>query len=161
MEKQNLNKRYLTMTTVFLFLTVILIVGAFYFGVSGKAQAGAFEIADFAPSLLLLVLALCTFAIINILWFRNSVIKPLKSVQDVMKSVKKGNYGDRIKITSKDEFGAIAGAFNDTLDRLSALAQTDDERRNMQGDIIRFLNILSAASEGDLSQKAEVTPDVF
>ncbi len=31
----------------------------------------------------------------------------------------------------------------------------------MQEDIVRFLNILSAASDGDLSQKAEVTPDIF
>jgi methyl-accepting chemotaxis protein len=153
MEKKNLNKRYLGITTAILICTIVAIIFAFI--VMGV------NFGDHALTLVILALALCCLTSINVLWFRNSVIKPLNSVQEVMKSIKRGNYGDRIKITSRDEFGSIAEAFNETLDRLSSLAQTDDERRNMQGDIIRFLNILSAASEGDLSQKAEVTPDVF
>jgi twitching motility protein PilJ len=100
-------------------------------------------------------------AVLNLLWFRNSIVKPLNSIESAIGNVKKGNYNDRIKITSKDEFGDIAETFNSTMDKLVALIQTDDERKGMQEDIIRFLNILSAASEGDLTQKAVVTPDVF
>jgi methyl-accepting chemotaxis protein len=161
MEKQNLNKRYLTVAFTSLVMTVILVVGAFIIAGMGKSQAGAFDIAEFAPALLFLVLTLGIVTTINIMWFRNNVVRPLKAVQDVTSSVRRGNYGDRIRVTTKDEFGEISETFNETLDKLFSLAQTDDERRNMQGDIIRFLNILSAASEGDLSQKAEVTPDVF
>jgi twitching motility protein PilJ len=107
------------------------------------------------------VLALALVAVLNLLWFRNSIVKPLTSIENVISSVRKGNYNDRIKIETKDEFGEIAETFNETMDKLLALVQTDDEKKGMQEDIIRFLNILSAASEGDLTQKAEVTPDVF
>jgi methyl-accepting chemotaxis protein len=161
MEKQNLNKRYLTIIATSLIATVILIVGAFMIGGFGKPHAEALDISDLAPSLAFLVLTLVVVAIVNIMWFNNSVIKPLRSIQVAMSGVSKGNYSDRIRITSRDDFGDIAESFNETLDKMASLVQTDDERKNMQGDIIRFLNILSAASEGDLSQKAEVTPDVF
>jgi methyl-accepting chemotaxis protein len=163
MEKQNLNKRYLTITIASCIVTGILIVGTLAIGGYNvfKSQIGTADLIDFAPSLIFLALGLTLVAVLNLLWFRNSVVKPLKSIETVIGNVKRGNYNDRIRITSKDEFSDIADTFNDTMDRLASLIQTDDERKGMQGDIIRFLNILSAASEGDLSQKAEVTPDVF
>jgi len=80
---------------------------------------------------------------------------------DVINKVKQGSYNERIKIESRDELYNIAETFNGTMDKLVALIQTEDEKKTMQQDIIRFLNILSAASDGDLSQKAEVTPDIF
>jgi twitching motility protein PilJ len=126
-----------------------------------KFELGAAELIDLAPSLIFLVLALALLAVLNLLWFRNSIVKPLTSIENVISSVRKGNYNDRIKIETKDEFGEIADTFNETMDKLLTLVQTDDEKKGMQEDIIRFLNILSAASEGDLTQKAEVTPDVF
>jgi twitching motility protein PilJ len=161
MEKQNLNSRYLKITATSLILTLILIFGAFIIGGLGKSPEGAIEFSQLAPTLIPIVLTLIVVTIFNVMWFRNSVVKQLAAVQTVMNGVRKGNYSERIKVMSRDELGDIAESFNETLEKLSALAQTDDERRNMQGDIIRFLNILSAASEGDLSQKAEVTPDVF
>jgi methyl-accepting chemotaxis protein len=111
--------------------------------------------------LIFLLLALAAVSILNFLWFRKSVVQPLAAIETVMNNVKKGNYSDRIKIKSRDEFYDIAETFNETMDKLAVLIQTEDERKRMQEDIIRFLNILSAASEGDLSQKAEVTPDIF
>jgi twitching motility protein PilJ len=163
MEKQSLNKRYLTITATSCVVTGILIVGTLAIGGYNvfKSQVGAADLIDFAPSLIFLALGLTLVAVLNLLWFRNSVVKPLKSIENVISNVKRGNYNDRIRITSKDEFSDIADTFNETMDKLASLIQTDDERKGMQGDIIRFLNILSAASEGDLSQKAEVTPDVF
>jgi len=154
MEKQNLNKRYLRNTVTILILTII--VAGFAFVIIGGVS-----FRDAMLPLAFVAALMSIFAITNIIWFRDRVIKPLHAVQTVMNGVRKGNYSDRIKVTTNDEFGNIAEIFNETLDRMSSLVQTDDERKNMQGDIIRFLNILSAASEGDLSQKAEVTPDVF
>ncbi|HMK61551.1 MAG TPA: methyl-accepting chemotaxis protein [Dissulfurispiraceae bacterium] len=99
--------------------------------------------------------------IINLVWVRAVIVKPLSAIETVINNVKKGNYADRIKINSRDEFYDIAETFNETMDRMTVLIQTEEERKKMQNDIIRFLNILSAASEGDLSQTAEVTPDIF
>ena len=114
-------------------------------------------------NIVLLATAVGTLVIIfiNFLWYRRSIAKPLQAIGTVIDSVKKGNYTDRIKIDSRDEFYDIAETFNGTMDKVTALIQTDDERKKMQQDIVRFLNILSAASDGDLSQKAEVTPDIF
>ncbi len=163
MEKQSLNQRYLTITVTSCIVTAILIAGTLAIGGYNvlKADIGTADLIDFAPSLVFLGMGLTLVAVLNLIWFRNSVVKPLKSIETVIGNVKRGNYNDRIRITSKDEFSDIADTFNETMDRLASLIQTDDERKGMQGDIIRFLNILSAASEGDLSQKAEVTPDVF
>jgi twitching motility protein PilJ len=98
---------------------------------------------------------------VNLLWYRRNIASPLKAIGSGIDKVKTGNYADRIKINSRDEFYDIAETFNSTMDKVTTLIQTDDERKRMQEDIVRFLNILSAASDGDLSQKAEVTPDVF
>ncbi|MGO9377664.1 MAG: methyl-accepting chemotaxis protein [Dissulfurispiraceae bacterium] len=111
--------------------------------------------------LIFLVIALALVSLINFLWYRKSVVQPLAAIESAMNNVKKGNYNARIKIESRDEFYDIAETFNETMDKLGVLIQTEDEKKTMQNDIIRFLNILSAASEGDLSQQAEVTPDVF
>ncbi len=99
--------------------------------------------------------------LITFLWVRKRIVKPLSALESAMGKIRKGNYTERIKIESRDEFYDIAETFNETMDRLVLLIQTEDEKKTMQQDIIRFLNILSAASDGDLSQKAEVTPDVF
>ena len=111
--------------------------------------------------LIFLVLALALVSLVNFLWFRKSIAQPLAAIETVINNVKKGSYNERIKIESRDEFYDIAETFNETMNKLVALIQTEDEKKTMQQDIIRFLNILSAASDGDLSQKAEVTPDVF
>jgi len=116
-----------------------------------------------ARNIVLIATALGTVVLIflNFLWYRKSIVKPLLAIGNVLGNVKKGNYADRIDIDSRDELYDIAETFNETMDKITVLIQTDDERKKMQEDIVRFLNILSAASDGDLSQKAEVTPDIF
>ncbi len=47
------------------------------------------------------------------------------------------------------------------MDKVTTLIQTEDERQKMQENIMSFLEILSAASDGDMTKRAEVTPDVF
>jgi twitching motility protein PilJ len=124
---------------------------------------------DIAPqmarvrNIVLLATFLGTMVLIflNFLWYRQSIVKPLQAIGNVIGNVKKGKYSDRIRIDSRDELYDIAETFNETMDKITALIQTDDERKKMQEDIVRFLNILSAASDGDLSHKAEVTPDIF
>jgi twitching motility protein PilJ len=111
--------------------------------------------------LIFLVLALALVSLVNFLLIRKSIAQPLSAMETVINKVKQGSYNERIKIESRDELYNIAETFNGTMDKLVALIQTEDEKKTMQQDIIRFLNILSAASDGDLSQKAEVTPDIF
>lgn len=109
------------------------------------------------------ILAIITLVaiIFNFIWFKSRIIKPLSDIDASLKEVKEGNLDARISILSKDEFGDIAETFNTTMDKLKTLVQTDEERKEMQKNIIKFLEILSAASEGDLRQRSEVTPDIF
>jgi len=99
--------------------------------------------------------------LVNFVWFKSRVIGPLGVIDSALKEVREGNYNTRINITTKDEFGDISDTFNTTMDKLTTLIQTDEEKKQMQKNIIKFLDILSAASDGDLTQKAEVTPDIF
>jgi twitching motility protein PilJ len=77
-----------------------------------------------------------------------------------MERIGKGEIAE-LRVRSRDEFGEIARIFNETQQRLKGLILTEEERQKMQENIVNFLNLLSSAAEGDLTQRAEVTPDVF
>ncbi len=97
----------------------------------------------------------------NFVWFKSRIIRPFESINTTLKEIRKGRHDARIAISSSDEFGDFSNTFNTTMDKLTTLIQTDEERKQMQENIMKFLDILSSASEGDLTQKAEVTPDIF
>lgn len=97
----------------------------------------------------------------NFVWFKSRIIRPLGIIDATLKDIREGNYEARIDLRTQDEFGDIANTFNTTMGRLTELIQTDEERKQMQENIMKFLDILSSASEGDLRQRAVVTPDIF
>lgn len=115
----------------------------------------------FAPTLLIFALALVLISTANVVWFRRQIIAPISLIETAIEDIRKGNYERRINLQTKDEFQKIAETFNEMMDRLSALIQTEEQRKQMQTNIMRFLQIMTAASEGDLTKRAEVTPDVF
>ncbi len=115
----------------------------------------------FAPTIIIFALALIGISTANVLWFRKQIILPISIIQEVLESIKEGDFDKRINLKTGDEFQKIAQAFNEMMDKLSKLIQTEEEKREMQKNIINFLQIMTAASEGDLTKRAEVTPDVF
>lgn len=86
---------------------------------------------------------------------------PLHDLTMVAKAIGKGDLGKKIAWTRSDEMGELGNTLNETIERLKKLIQSDEERTKAQENIVNFLNLLSAASEGDLTAKAEVTPDIF
>ncbi len=86
---------------------------------------------------------------------------PLRDLTMVAKAVGKGDLSKKILWSRSDEMGEMGKTLNDTIERLKKLIQSDEERSKAQENIVNFLNLLSSASEGDLSAKAEVTPDIF
>lgn len=115
----------------------------------------------FSPILGIFALALIAISTANVFWFRKQIIVPLSLIEEAVEAIRKGNFEKRIKLSTGDEFEKIADAFNQMMDKLSTLIQTEEERKEMQNNIIKFLQIMTQASEGDLTQKAEVTPDIF
>lgn len=116
---------------------------------------------DDAPTFLAIFFAIAA-AFFNLAWFDIRVTKPLGNINASLKDIREGKYDTRIDmIRSKDELGEIANTFNTTMDKITVLIHTDEERKQMQENIVKFLDILSSASDGDLRQRAEVTPDIF
>ena len=91
--------------------------------------------------------------------FFSSNLSPLAQVAQLAAS---GNYQSRAKITSKEEIGQMATAFNAMLDRiLTSLKTTEAERDEMQKRLMVFLVLVSDVGKGDLTKRGEVTADVF
>ncbi|HSB51224.1 MAG TPA: methyl-accepting chemotaxis protein [Dissulfurispiraceae bacterium] len=169
MDKKGLFRRFLVVFNLSIIATTVIIILGFvvmgynvYKDQAIFSQAGAFAaFLKFAPMLMILLIALVLISTFNVMWFKRSVIKPLGAIDRVMRKVKSGDYGERIHFSRRDEFYGIGETFNETMDKLRAFIQTQEERKRTQENVIKFLNILSAASEGDLTQRANVTPDVF
>ncbi len=89
------------------------------------------------------------------------MVEPLKSLMAGIEAVGRGESNVRLPVTSTDEFGKIAVVFNETLDKLREYIQTDEERQKVQENVIKFLEVVSTAAEGDLTVRAPVTADVF
>lgn len=97
----------------------------------------------------------------NLVWFRHSIIKPIDSIRNVIANVGKGSYQDRISLKTKDELTDVANTFNVTMDHIVESIQTEEDRKQAQEHMVGFLNLMSTAAEGNLTHKAEVTPDIF
>ncbi|GAB6183292.1 methyl-accepting chemotaxis protein [Thermodesulfovibrio hydrogeniphilus] len=116
---------------------------------------------QFGPVFAILLLVLIAISTFNVFWFRNNVVSPLSTMEEVMEEIRKGNVEKRIKLKTGDEFEKISEVFNQMMDKISTIVQTEEEKREMQNNIMKFLQIMTAASEGDLTKRAEVTPDIF
>jgi len=85
----------------------------------------------------------------------------LSSLMTGIKAVGEGRVDVEVDVPTRDELGEIAEVLNETIDRLRGYIQTEEERKQTQQNLMKFLDILGAASEGDFSEKAPVTADVF
>ncbi len=115
---------------------------------------------DIWKILLLYVLAL-GFGLMLSLFISNRIVSPLKQMMRGIKAISEGRVDVMVDVQTTDELGQIASVFNETLERLRGYIQTEEERKKTQENVIKFLEVVSNASEGDLTQRAPVTADVF
>jgi twitching motility protein PilJ len=95
-------------------------------------------------------------------WIAQFFSKNLGHIAQVAQLAAGGNYQSRAKITTKEEIGQMATAFNTMLDRIiSSLKTTESERDDMQKRLMVFLVLVSEVGKGDLTKRGEVTADVF
>ncbi len=95
------------------------------------------------------------------LFVSGRITKPLEALMAGIREIGKGRTDVTLPVKSKDEFGEVASVFNETMAKLRGYVMSEEERQRTQENIINLLNLLSTASEGDLTVKAEVTPDIF
>jgi twitching motility protein PilJ len=95
-------------------------------------------------------------------WIAQFFSKNLSHIAQVAQLAAGGNYQSRAKITTKEEIGQMATAFNTMLDRIiTSLKTTENERDDMQKRLMVFLVLVSEVGKGDLTKRGEVTADVF
>ncbi len=97
--------------------------------------------------------------IILALVISRTIIGQINSISDLFKKIGVGDYTARSEVASKDELGQMAQNLNTMLDTVLSLVQTQEERDALQTSILKLLEEVSDAAEGDLTVEAEVTTD--
>ncbi|HEX9284257.1 MAG TPA: methyl-accepting chemotaxis protein [Nitrospirales bacterium] len=89
------------------------------------------------------------------------IARGVTHIAEVATQAASGKLKARAKLTSKDELGQMAQAFNTMLDRITGLVQSEEERDLMQKRTMEFLVLVSEVSKGDLTKRGNVTADMF
>ncbi|RMG00536.1 MAG: methyl-accepting chemotaxis protein [Nitrospirae bacterium] len=114
------------------------------------------EIKDFA---IVYIIAIFIGILIS-LFVSARITVPLRTLVEGIERVGKGELVE-LEVKSTDELGEIAMVFNETMQKLRAYIQTEEERKKTQENVIQFLDVVSTAAEGNFGRRAPVTADVF
>ncbi len=103
---------------------------------------------------------LIIFGVIAGLFVSNRITTPLNKL---MEGIEAFGQGEIVEVTapSKDEFAEIARVFNEAMNRIKGYIKTDEQRLKTEENVINFLEVVSNASDGDLTVRAPVTEDAF
>ena len=88
------------------------------------------------------------------------VSRQVREIMTLFQNIGMGDFDARVDVFSEDELGQMAYSLNAMLDNILDLIQTREERDAMQSSIIKLLDEVSGAADGDLSVEAEVTTDI-
>ncbi|MCW5212763.1 HAMP domain-containing protein, partial [Desulfobulbus sp. TB] len=110
----------------------------------------------------LLVLLAAVAIVVVSLRVAGGVTKQVDEIMQGIAQVEKGEYGEQVKVTSKDELGQMAGSFNQMTTTIHDLIESrQKEHDELQDSIIRLLEEITELADGDLSIRATVTEDVI
>ena len=124
-----------------------------------RAEATLF-IEKLTTLIIFVALGAIVFGIIAGIFVATRITNPLNSLMRGIESVGQGDIVE-IEAPSHDEFAEIARIFNETIARLKRYVQTDEQRLKTEENVINFLEVVSDASDGDLTVRAPVTEDAF
>ncbi|MCD6498567.1 MAG: methyl-accepting chemotaxis protein [Deltaproteobacteria bacterium] len=106
----------------------------------------------------LLVLG-AALVLLTTMFFRRSFLNPITHLTVVAQKIRDGAYDARCDVRTEDELHILAQTINEMLNRIVGLIQSEEDKLRLQRDIVNLLEIVSSASEGDLTARGEVTPD--
>ena len=90
---------------------------------------------------LLITMAALVFAVIVVLVLTTTVVGPLRRLTRGANAIREGRFDERIELTSRDELGELASAFNQMAENLAEF------RRTNIGEVVRAKNTLEATLE--------------
>jgi methyl-accepting chemotaxis protein len=93
------------------------------------------------------------------IFMRKAFLRPVQHLTETAIRIRDGAYDARCQVNTKDELQILGNAINEMLDRIVGLIQSEEDKRRIQEGIFRLLEIVSSASEGDLTARGEVSPD--
>ena len=90
-----------------------------------------------------------------------SISRPINQISDTVQKISEGDYEARTLLTSNDELGQLGQTVDRLLqDRLSSLAEAQQENEALNASIIQLLQGVFQLSQRDLTVKIPVTEDV-
>lgn len=90
---------------------------------------------------------------------RRVFLQPISHLTETAIRIRDGAYDARPTVGTGDELEIMANAINQMLDRIVGLIQSEEDKHRIQQGIFRLLEIVSRASDGDLTARGEVSPD--
>jgi len=107
---------------------------------------------------LLTVLAVLSLLL---LYLARSVLNPVEQIRKVAHEVVHGNYTERVKLRSNDEFSALGQGFDRLLDeRVSDITEAEKETEQLNHSIIGLLQAVHKLSQKDLTVEIPVAKDI-
>lgn len=100
-------------------------------------------------------------ALLASLLFVNSIVSPISHFKQTIDRFAKGDSNARVKLTSDDEIGELATAFDSLLDeREQVLEKINKDNEALNDSVINMLLVAAQLSQGDLTVRMEVAEDV-
>ncbi len=124
-----------------------------------KTASTTFE-SEIMTAMLAVGCGIVIFGILVGLFVSGRITAPLNKLMEGVEAVGKGDFTE-ISINSKDEFEEIAKALNESVTQIKSYIKSDEERQATEENVINFLEVVSEASDGDLTLRAPVTEDAF
>ena len=113
-----------------------------HFELARRAVTGARDEADASRrAVLVITIAALGFAFVVAWYLTTTVVGPLRRLTRGANAIQEGRFDERIEITSRDELGELASAFNQMAENLSEF------RRTNISEVVRAKNTLEATLE--------------
>ncbi|MDB9493312.1 methyl-accepting chemotaxis protein [Spirulina major CS-329] len=110
----------------------------------------------------------------GVVWFLGretlqQIHRSTTDLQSQFEAVSQGDFNAKATIYSEDEFGHLAAGFNEmarvilttTSEAQRRAEETEQQKEDLQRQVIRLLDDVEGAARGDLTVRAEVTADVL
>ena len=113
-----------------------------HFELARRAVAGARDQATAARRVVLMITLAALGIAVAVAWhLTRTVVGPVRKLTHGANAIRRGDFSERIVVTSRDELGALASAFNQMAEDLAEF------RRTNIGEVVRAKNTLEATLE--------------